>query len=337
MLKAESELIKYLIKQCHEIEEDPKKLQSIAPKQPRKPTFIRIDRVLGGNLYAAISRDLQHECTQNRDRGSIYYKLPEVVDLSFWCSPIEDQGTLNACTAHAGVALVEYFERRSFSQYVDASRLFLYKTAQKLMQREGDSGASVRETMKAMVLFGVPPEQYYSYDEANFDAEPDAFCYAYAQNYQAIRYFRLDDSQLHPGELLAQIKLTLASGFPCMFGFTVYDSIEHPATPKGHIPYPKQDNKREGGHSVVAIGYDDYKQVKNAPQPGAILIRNSWGTSWGEQGYGWLPYDYVLNGLARDWWSLLKSEWIETGSFGLGASFSWSAISDGKGNDITSP
>jgi C1A family cysteine protease/peptidoglycan hydrolase-like protein with peptidoglycan-binding domain len=302
---------------------DPTALEVVQLRQAREPTFIRLDRTGSGNLYASVNGKFAQKLN-DQNTGFVHLALPEAVDLSFWCSPIEDQGKLNACTAHAGIALVEYFERKSLGQYINASRRFLYKTARNLMQREGDSGASMRETMKAMVLFGVPPEEYWSYDETEFDAEPSAFCYAYAQNYQTIRYFRLDDTGLRPDELLAQIKLTLVAGFPCMFGFTVYDSLYHPSNLKGVIPYPTQENKREGGHSVVAVGYDDYKQIKNST--GAILIRNSWGVAWGDRGYGWLPYDYVLNGLARDWWSLIKAEWVETGSFGLGSTFDWSAI-----------
>jgi hypothetical protein len=78
---------------------------------------------------------------------------------------------------------------------------------------------------------------------------------------------------------------------------------------------------------VVAVGYDDRKVIENAdgePTEGALLIRNSWGTRWGQGGYGWLPYDYITKGLTADWWSLLKAEWLATGRFGAGAS-AWNA------------
>jgi C1A family cysteine protease len=51
--------------------------------------------------------------------------LPAAVDLRQWCSPIENQGALGSCTAHAGVGVVEYFEKRAFGKYINASRLFL--------------------------------------------------------------------------------------------------------------------------------------------------------------------------------------------------------------------
>ena len=248
-------------------------------------------------------------------------KVPEKVDLRAWCSPIEDQGELGSCTAHAGVGIVEYFEKRAFGKHLNASRLFLYKVTRNLLTWTGDTGAFLRTTMGALVLFGVPPEKHWPYNIADFEKEPPAFCYAYAQNYQAISYYRLDPTGTSKEELLKRIKTSLAEGLPSMFGFTVYDCVSQ-ADKDGRIPFPSPGEKVLGGHAVAAMGYDDKMKIKNSEPggkttTGAFLIRNSWGKAWGDAGYGWLPYDYVLKGLADDWWSLVKSEWIDTGEFGM--------------------
>jgi C1A family cysteine protease len=185
----------------------------------------------------------------------------------------------------------------------------------------GDTGAQLRTTMGALVLFGIPPEEYWPYRIADFDKEPPAFCYAFAQNYQAISYYRLDPLATPKGELLTRIKALLSGGLPSMFGFTVYSSYSQ-AEKTGEMPYPTPRERVLGGHAVDAVGYDDNKRVENAnaegsETTGALLIRNSWGTQLGNEGYGWLPYEYVMKGLATDWWSLLKNEWIDTGEFKL--------------------
>ncbi len=245
--------------------------------------------------------------------------LPATIDLRAWCPPIENQGSLGSCTANAGVAMMEYFERRAFGKHIDASRLFLYKATRNMLHWTGDTGAFLRSTMGALVLFGAPPEEYWPYIVADYEKEPPAFCYAFAQNYQAIQYYRLDPPGTTKSALLTHIKTNLAGGIPSMFGFTVYASYTQAGT-TGKIPYPTKGEKIVGGHAVVAVGYDDNLKIKNTftgatETKGALLIRNSWGTGWGSNGYGWLPYEYVLKGLAIDWWAMLKGEWVDTGAF----------------------
>lgn len=234
------------------------------------------------------------------------------IDLRSSCSPVENQGSLGSCTANAGVGLMEYYQKRAFGTYLNGSRRFLYKTTRNLLGWTGDDGAYLRTTMKSMVLFGICPEQYWQYNVEKYNDEPTAFCYSLAQNFQATKYYRLDPSGLAPSKVLQNVKEKLAAQLPSMFGFSVYSSI--PSEPgEADIPYPSDKDKLEGGHAVVAIGYDDKRKIGKCT--GALLIRNSWGKEWGDKGYGWLPYEYVLSGLAVDFWSLVSSEFIKTDLF----------------------
>ena len=249
---------------------------------------------------------------------------PAAVDLRAWCSSVEDQKSLGSCTAHAAVGIVEYFQRRAFGKHIEGSRLFVYKATRNLMQVTGDTGAWLRNTMGALVLCGVPDEKYWPYTDAipDFDKEPESFVYAVADNYEALRYFCHDPLGANvPGNLvLTKVKKYLAAGIPSMFGFWGFPSFSSCDVPGG-IPYPCPGEQAQWGHAIVAVGYDNRKKIKNTKcnktTTGALLIRNSWGTGWGNQGYGWLPYDYVVDKLAMDFWSLLRMEWVDTKQFGF--------------------
>ncbi len=244
--------------------------------------------------------------------------LPEAVDLRAWFSPVESQGSLGSCTANAAVALLEYFERRASGRHIDASQLFLYKVERNLLGWTGDTGAYLRTAMQALVLFGVPPERYWPYDgtewalNMRYEVEPPAFCYAFGANYQAIKYFRHDPPGASPETVLKNVKTYLAAGFPSMFGFPTYIEYDEPQ-PGGLIAYPSPTSKFLGGHANVAAGYDDTIEIGD--DVGALLVRNSWGESWGNDGYAWMTYRYVTEGLANDWWSMTSSEWVDTGQF----------------------
>jgi C1A family cysteine protease len=254
--------------------------------------------------------------------------LPATVDLRQWCSPIEDQRSLGSCSAHAGVGIVEYFERKAYGKHIDGSRLFLYKCTRNLMHVTGDTGAWLRNVMGALCLCGVPDEKYWPYTDKEgaeldgFDREPPAFVYAVADNFEALKYFCHDpqSANVAPATVLTTVKSYLAAGIPSMFGFYGFPSFENTGI-KGGIPYPCDGESAQWGHAIVAVGYDDAKKIKNRQckkeTTGALLIRNSWGTGWGDNGYGWLPYEYVLRKLAMDFWSILSINWIDTKEFGL--------------------
>lgn len=215
-----------------------------------------------------------------------------------WLPPIRDQGDLGSCTAHSIKGPLEYYGRRYQKEELDFSARYLYKATRTLAGDAGDTGAEIRDTMKALRLFGCSPEEYWPYDVKNFDARPDWRADKVAGNFQAIKYVRL--------KTLAEIKAYLRAGFPVSFGFTVYGSIKK-VGPDGLVPFPAPQESVLGGHAVWTVGYDDPK--------GALRFVNSWGTEWGDAGCGWLPYPYFDQGLADDFWVLLKNDWVDLEAF----------------------
>ena len=241
------------------------------------------------------------------------FQLSDRVDLRHYCSPVDNQGTTQSCTAHAAANLIEYWQNKTQGKYINVSKLFIYKVARKLAGIEGDMGGYLRTTAQALVLFGVPPEEYFPFDETKVEEEPGPFVYAIAQNYQSLVYYRLDKPFMSGKKLLQQIKLQLSKEIPCMFGFSVWDSIQKTDS-TGLIPFPEKNNFFCGGHAIIAVGYDNEK--------GALLIKNSWGDTWGNKGFGWLPYEYVIHDLTADWWCITKNEWVDMTQFALNTTFS---------------
>jgi hypothetical protein len=93
-----------------------------------------------------------------------------------------------------------------------------------------------------------------------------------------------------------ELRGCLAAGFPFVFGFSVYDSFYDADGNGGFVNLPG-DEPLKGGHAVLAVGYDDAKQL--------FTVQNSWGTAVGDHGYYYMPYNYLTsNQLSDDFWTV---------------------------------
>jgi len=290
------------------------------PPDPRDltPDHDRVRRALAGG---------------RRARRAAPVRPPRRVDLRAECPPVRFQGGFNTCSAHVVAALVDCCEQRAWGERIDASRLFLYKVTKNFLDLTGDVAVYIRQVMGALRLVGVPPERYWPYPDPGtlarpatadprLDAEPTPFCYALARDYRSLVYYRLDGADLgrRRGALLGRVKRHLAAGLPVTLGFPLYPSIAGAAA-DGRVSLPAAGERPVGSHAVAVVGYDDALAIGGdggTPRTrGALLFQNSWSVDWGERGYGWLPYAYVDNGDAKDFWTLVRAEWVETGKFQL--------------------
>lgn len=154
----------------------------------------------------------------------------------------------------------------------------------------------IRDGLKVVTTLGAPDETLWPYDIAKFAHKPTAKAYRAALLDQAIEYYRLDNTKPD------QLRACLAEGYPIVFGFTVYASFESDETARsGTVSMPQKDEAVIGGHCMLLTGYVDGDR--------RFDFLNSWGTGWGDGGYGTIPYDYLTNrNLADDFWTIRHVE-----------------------------
>jgi C1A family cysteine protease len=229
-------------------------------------------------------------------------KIPESVDLRKYCSKIENQLELGSCTSNAIVGGLEFLEIKDKVHFEDLSRLFLYYEERVIEHSVNyDSGAEIRDGIKALTKWGICGENCWPYDISKFTEKPPAKCYDEAKKHILESYYRI--------LTLAEMKTCLADGFPFSFGFTIYSSFEtEEVANTGLVPMPGKDEDVLGGHAVLSVGYDVKKKIFSKSM-GSFLVRNSWGTDWGIAGYFWIPMEYLINRyLSDDFWTMRRAE-----------------------------
>jgi len=219
--------------------------------------------------------------------------LPASVDLRPGCpKEVYDQGQLGSCTANSIAGALEFDQIKQGLKTFTPSRLFIYYN-ERVMEHtvDTDSGAQIRDGIKSVGKIGAPPETDWPYDIAKFTQKPSAQAIKDAPLGKALQYQRVP-------QVVNQMKGCLASGYPFVFGFTVYESFESDrVATTGVVPMPGPNEQVLGGHAVLAVGYDDPSQ--------RFLVRNSWGSGWGMGGYFTMPYAYLTDSnLADDLWTV---------------------------------
>lgn len=219
--------------------------------------------------------------------------LPKSVDLRPAMPPVYDQGDLGSCTANSASAALWYAEsiKQGSKSVALPSRLFIYYNERSIEHTtRQDSGASIRDSMKAVATYGACSETEWPYNVAKFAKKPGVALYTSAKK-EALVTAYLAVSQTQTAMMQA-----LAQGLPICVGATLYESFESDEVARtGVVPMPSHTEQPLGGHAFLVVGYDMAK--------GLFTCRNSWGDAWGDKGYFYIPFSYLLNpNLAADFW-----------------------------------
>src|SRR6185503_7029546 len=204
------------------------------------------------------------------------------------CPPVFDQQNLGSCTANSIANAISYVEKVDHAQsHSDAedlkvpSRLFIYYNERK---EDGDiqedAGSTLHQGINVINKYGACEEAVWPYEERLFAEQPTYSAYLQAEKHKGVRSFAVAQTEYELKHCLGVLKK------PIVFGFQVYDSFESQEVARtGVLPMPRPGERVLGGHAVCAVGYT----------PDYFIIRNSWGTGWGQEGYFLMPNAFILN------------------------------------------
>lgn len=210
-------------------------------------------------------------------------ELPPKVDLRKYMTAVEEQ-VGNSCVANAFVGAYEYLAKRNLGESDDVSRLFVYYNARSLDGSETeDAGTQMQLAIKALTEYGACSEEIWPNDKNRIFEEPDENAYEHAAN------FTIEEAEFIETDLDLW-RHTLAEGYPIAFALNTFESFDDATKNRGRVPIPKKsDNVRNthGWHAMLCVGYCDKDRM--------FIVRNSWGSEWGDQGYCYIPYEYVIH------------------------------------------
>jgi C1A family cysteine protease len=214
-------------------------------------------------------------------------RLPAKIDYTMRMSPVGDQGDEGTCVGFAGIVGVKEYEEKKEAEgsHVPLSVRYAYNWCKKLDGIPDEEGTYPRVMMKVLKNFGVAPSSCWPYKPHQTDF-PCADADKLAGPYRIMAYARVKS--------LLDMKRSLVINGPFMAGVEVYEGfMTDEAAKDGIIPLPVKSEEFLGGHAICIVGYDE--------EMGYFKFKNSWGTRWGQKGYGYLPYDYMKKYCSDAW------------------------------------
>jgi hypothetical protein len=210
--------------------------------------------------------------------------LPAKVDLRPLMTPVENQGDTNSCAANATAGAYEYLIKRHQGKKQDISRLYVYYNARYMDDEDNieDEGATLSSVIEGLKEYGACTEDTWTFDPDLVNEEPDQDAYDEGSG------FLVESAKAVPTDLTAW-KTALAAGNPIIFGLRLYNSFDKHRKP-GLVPPPSSSETgrgSHGGHAMLCVGYSDPDEV--------FIVRNSWGREWGDKGYCYIPYRYMMD------------------------------------------
>lgn len=224
--------------------------------------------------------------------------LPTAVNMIKGCAPVKNQGYIGSCTAQAIAAAIQFDkDKRGFKWPVAfyPSAMFIYYNSRKIEgNAKRDAGSQIRSGMKVVAKYGVCNYAIWKYRKNLLFKKPNKNCYTKAKQHQILEYLSLDNSSV------TELKSCLAAGFPFIFGIEVFENfMSDSVTKNGIVSMPSPSERSIGGHAMLAVGYSNQR----------FIVRNSWGKDWGDQGYCYIPFDYLADtNIADDFWTIRLSE-----------------------------
>lgn len=273
--------------------------------------MIKHSRVLNWVPDLPDHRDYKYEAHSEYRSMVGVAALPLAKDLRSGQSPVVDQGQIGSCTGNAiaaGLEQLQIFEiQKNFplsqapeefdkGKFEAISRSFIYVNEKIIEQYplDQDNGAQIRDGILSVRKYGLCRETIWPYSDHNCTVKPSSGAYAEAAAHKDLYAYRIDNTNL------LSMKTCLANGSGFVFGISVYSSfMSQDVSNTGMVPYPSSNEVLEGGHAIFCVGYNDHTQ--------RFIVKNSWGSGWGNMGYCFIPYQYFLNpDLCSDCWTLRR-------------------------------